>query len=94
VRLEKRFSRNLNLTYREERMRYPKMCHTVHSTHKKVLQVNHYLYFLIQRKDKLALALLSGIFALLCLPASLLIRLCALLFVTFKKPVNPAKKYI
>jgi hypothetical protein len=94
VRLEKRFSRDLNLTYREERMRYPKMCHTVHSTHKKVLQVNHYLYFLIQRKDKLALGLLSGIFALLCLPASLLIRLCALLFVTFKKPVNPAKKYI
>ena len=94
MRLEKRFSRDLNLTYREERMRYPKMCHTVHSTHKKVLQVNHYLYFLIQRKDKLAFALLSGIFALLCLPASLLIRLCALLFMNFKKPVTPAKKYI
>jgi hypothetical protein len=94
VRLEKKFSRDLNLTYSEERMRYPKMCHTAHSTHKKVLQVNHYLYFLIHRKDKLAFALLSGIFALLCLPASLLIRLCALLDFKSAKPPTPAKKFI
>jgi hypothetical protein len=94
VRLEKRFSRDLNLTYSEERMRYPKMCHTAHSTHKKVLQVNHYLYFLIQRKDKLAFALLSGIFTLLCLPASILIRLCALLAFKSGKPLAPAKKFI
>ena len=94
MRLEKRFSRDLNLTYREERMRYPKMCHTAHSKHKRVMQVNHYLYFLIQRKDKLAFALLSGIFALLCLPASLLLRLCALLALKSAKPLTPAKKFI
>ena len=94
MRLEKRFSRDLNLTYREERMRYPKMCLTAHSTHKKVLQVNHYLYFLIKRKDKLAYALLSGIFALLCLPVSLLIRLSSLLITSFRKRVTPAKKFI
>ena len=94
MRLEKKFSRDLNLTYSDERMRYPKMCQTAHSTHKKVLQVNHYLYFLIQRKDRLAFAILSGIFALLCLPASLLIRLCALLALKLAKPLAPAKKFI
>ena len=61
-------------------MRYPKMCRTVHSTHKKIMQVNHYVFFIIERKDKLAYLLLSGIFALLALPSTVIIRILASLF--------------
>ena len=86
MRLEKTFSLAKDLTFDSVKLHYSRMCHSIHATGEKVLQINQYLYYLIERKDRDGVLDLTLLFALISLPLTSLVKLLSKLTKKSKSP--------
>eukprot|EP00347_Sterkiella_histriomuscorum_P018200 403346407 len=86
VVLEKVLSLKNDMNYDKENLRYSQMCEATHAKHKKSLQLNHYMYVIIQDRPRILYATLAVIIGLKSLIISVIIKFTGFVFRKLFKP--------
>lgn len=75
VKLEKKFLKSKHMTIDPKKQRYSHMCFAIHEKGEKVLQLSHYAHALIEGKSPVVMSVLGAFIALLCVPATSVVRI-------------------